>query len=41
MKCNICKQEAKSFVAYHISKNNFGAACHKCFDKLKRIGGVK
>lgn len=36
MKCDICKEHHKGFVAYRISKNLFGVACLKCFDRMKR-----
>ena len=41
MKCDICKEEHKGFIAYRISKKKFGVACQKCFDKIKRTGGIK
>lgn len=41
MKCDICNEEHKSFVAYKISKTNFGVVCHKCFEKIKRKEAVK
>ena len=41
MKCDICHEEAKSFVAYRVSKTQLGAACHKCYDKMKRKEVIK
>jgi len=41
MKCDICKEQHKGFVAYKISKTKFGVACHGCFEKLKQNGGIK
>lgn len=41
MKCDICHQEAKSFVSYKISSKSLGVACHSCFNKMKNKGEIK
>ena len=40
MKCDICKETHKGFVAYRVSKNLFGVACIKCYNRIKRKEAV-
>jgi len=40
MKCDICKENHKGFVAYRVSKDLFGVACIKCYNRMKRKEAV-